>query len=131
MEKVKWWIAEECASGYAAIHIARTVTDRVRSTASPGYGLMSSEDPVLVMQKSNVPKRQTVAIIDDLAKREPQLNQAGVVGMRLLPNQIAVLRSWRGGVSEGRFGVVRTSAGGVSVDGYAILFEKGRASTRF
>lgn len=131
IEKVNQCLAQESASGYAAIHIATTVMDRVRGTASPGYRLMSSEDPVLVTQKSNLPKRQTVAIIDDLAKREPQLNQAGAVGMRLIPNQIAVLRSWRGGVSEGGFGVVRSSAGGVSVDGYAILFEEVLPSARF
>ena len=51
--------------------------------------------------------------------------------MRLLPNQIAVLRSWNGGVSEEGFGVRRTLAGGVSVDGYAILFEEVPPPTRF
>jgi hypothetical protein len=131
IEKVNQCLAQESASGYVAIHIAATVIDRPRSTGSPGFGLVSSEDPVLVTRKSNVPKRQTVAIIDDLAKRETQLNQAGAAGMRLLPNQIAVLRSWTGGVSEGGFGVVRSSPGGVSVDGYAALFEEVTPSARF
>ena len=132
IEKVNQCLAQESASGYVAIHIATTVMDRPRGTSSPGYGLVRSEDPVLVTRKSDAPKRQTVAIIDDLAKRETQLNQAGAAGMRLLPNQIAVLRSWSGGVSGGGgFGVLRSSRGGVSVDGYAALFEEVTPSTRF
>jgi hypothetical protein len=126
IEKVNECLAQESASGYVAIHIATIIKDRPRSKGSGGFGLVSSEDPVLVTQRSNVPKRQTVAIIDDLAKREPQLNQAGAIGMRLLPSEIAALRSWSAGASEGGgFGLVRDgSAGGVSVDGYAILLEE-------
>lgn len=132
VEKVNQCLAQESASGYVVVHIATTVVDRPRATPSPGYGLVRSEDPVLVTRKSDVAKRQTVAIIDDLAKRETQLNQAGAAGMQLLPNQIAVLRSWRGGASGGGgFGVVRNTPGGVSVDGYAALFEQVTPLARF
>ena len=132
IEKVNQCLAQESASGYVAIHIATTVMDRQRGTSRSGYGFVRSEDPVLVMKKSDAPKRQTVAIIDDLAKRETQLNQAGAAGMRLLPNQIAALRSWSGGVSGGGgFGAVKTSSGGASVDGYAALFEEVAPSMRF
>lgn len=126
IEKANDCLAQESASGYVAIHIATIIKDHPRRKGSGGFGLVSSEDPVLVTQRSTVPKRQTIAIIDDLAKREPQLNQAGAVGMRLLPSEIAALRSWSAGASEGGgFGVVRdSSAGGVSVDGYAILLEE-------
>src|SRR5260221_5990103 len=80
IEKVNQCLAQESASGYVAIHIATTVMDRQRGTSRSGYGFVRSEDPVLVMKKSDAPKRQTVAIIDDLAKRETQLNQAGAAG---------------------------------------------------
>jgi hypothetical protein len=116
IEKVNQCLAQEATSGYAAIHIAATIMDRPRNNSSPGYGIFRSEDPVLVTRKSNVLKRQTVAIIDDLAKREQQLNQAGAAGMRLLPNEVAVLRSW---------------GGGVSVEGYAALFEEVTPAARF
>ena len=131
IDKVNQCLAQEAASGYVATHVAATIMDRPRTAASAGYGLMSSEDPVLVTQKSNGPKRQTIAIIDDLAKREAQINQAGSAGMRMVPQQLAVLRSWSAGVPQGGFGVARSSGGGVSVDGYAILFEEAQPSTRF
>ena len=118
IEKISECLAQEASSGYVAIHVAATVMDRPRSatTTSPGFGIWRSEDPVLITMKSSTPKRQTVAIIDDLGKREQQLNQAGATGMRLLPNEIAPLRSW---------------AGAVSVDGYTALFEEVTPRTQF
>ncbi len=111
IEKVSECLAQEASAGYVAIHVAASIMDRSRSPMSnePGFGIWRSEDPVLVTMKSSTPKRQTVAIIDDLARREQQLNQAGAAGMRLLPNEITALRSW---------------AGTVSVDGYVALLEE-------
>lgn len=116
IEKVNQCLLEEAAAGYTATHVATTIMNRPRSTTTAGYGIWRSEDPVLVTQKSGVPKRQTIAIIDDLAKREQHLNEAGAAGMRLLPNELAALRSW---------------SGEVSVDGYVALFEQVTPSKRF
>ena len=111
IEKVSECLNQDAGSGYVAVRVSATIMDRPRNSkgSGPGYGIWRSEDPVLITRKSNNVKQQTIAIIDDLAKREKELNQAGAQGMRLLPNQVAVLRSW---------------SGGISIDGYVALFER-------